>query len=93
MLVFSLHPNFPVFLGAPLVVRVTHASCESALAQIAQLVLDAEASKAPIQQLADRIAGWFVPGVLLASSITFISWVLLGLTQLVSLPSFHVYTY
>ena len=92
MRIFSHSHSLP-FLGAPLVVRVTHASCESALAQIAQLVLDAETSKAPIQQLADRIAGWFVPGVLTTSSFTFVTWFLLGITQLVSLPSFRVRTY
>ncbi len=51
---------------------------ETLLAQIVRLVSDAQRSRAPIQRVADRVAGWFVPTVLLASAITFLVWALVG---------------
>ncbi len=50
------------------------------LSQIIKLVEDAQSSKAPIQKLADKISGIFVPIVLGIASITFITWMLLGNT-------------
>jgi Cu+-exporting ATPase len=55
--------------------RVGH---ETVLAQIVQMVSDAQRSRAPIQRLADKVAGYFVPAVLLAALITFIAWLTLG---------------
>jgi Cu+-exporting ATPase len=55
--------------------RVGH---ETVLAQIVQMVSDAQRSRAPIQRLADEVAGYFVPAVLLAALITFIAWRTLG---------------
>jgi len=43
-----------------------------------QLVGQAQRSRAPIQSLADRVAGWFVPAVVAIATITFIAWFLLG---------------
>ena len=51
---------------------------DTVLAQIIKLVEDAQGSKAPIQKLADKVAAWFVPGVLLIAVFAFVIWLLLG---------------
>ena len=51
---------------------------ETLLAQIIQMVQEAQGSKAPVQKLVDKIAGIFVPVVLLISIATFATWMLLG---------------
>lgn len=48
---------------------------ETLLAQIIRLVAQAQRSRAPIQRVADRVAGYFVPAVTLAAIITFVAWV------------------
>ncbi len=57
-----------------LLVRLTRVGRDSALQQIVRVVEDAQASKAPIQALADRVAGWFVPVVMVISLVTLIIW-------------------
>ncbi len=55
-----------------------HVGDETVLARIIQMVAEAQRSRAPIQALADRVAGWFVPVVLAVSALTFLAWSLLG---------------
>ena len=59
-------------------VRATAVGADSALARIIRLVEEAQTSKAPIQALADRIAGVFVPVVLVIAALTFVAWWALG---------------
>lgn len=47
---------------------------ETVLSQIISLIREAQSGKPPIQKIADKIASWFVPGVLLIAVITFLSW-------------------
>ncbi len=51
---------------------------ETLLARIAQMVADAGRSRAPIQKLADTVAGWFVPAVILVALISFLAWAVIG---------------
>jgi Cu+-exporting ATPase len=60
------------------VMRAERVGAETLLAQIVQLVGKAQRSRAPIQQLADRVSAWFVPTVVAVAAITFAAWLLLG---------------
>lgn len=51
---------------------------DTMLARIVQMVSDAQRSRAPIQRLADAVAGWFVPAVIGIAVLTFIVWALVG---------------
>lgn len=54
--------------------RATRVGKDTVLAQIVQLVQQAQGSKAPIQRLADQVTGWFVPAVIAIAIATFILW-------------------
>ncbi|WP_320671171.1 heavy metal translocating P-type ATPase [Patulibacter defluvii] len=60
--------------GGRLVVRATKVGADTALSQIARLVEDAQTGKAPVQRLADRISGVFVPVVLVLAVATLGFW-------------------
>ena len=57
---------------------------DTLLAQIVQMVADAQRTRAPIQRIADVVAGFFVPAVVLAAAITFVVWAIFGPTPAVA---------
>ncbi|MGD9902320.1 MAG: heavy metal translocating P-type ATPase [Vicinamibacterales bacterium] len=61
-----------------LIVRTTAAGASSVLAQIVRLMQDAQATRAPIQHLADRVAAVFVPAVIAVAVLTVAAWALFG---------------
>jgi P-type Cu+ transporter len=60
------------------VMRAERVGNETLLARIVRMVSEAQRSRAPIQRLADRTAGWFVPTVIVVAAITFVVWGLYG---------------
>jgi Cu+-exporting ATPase len=58
--------------------RATKVGKDTALAQIVRLVEEAQGSKAPMQRLADTVAGYFVPAVIGLAALTFVVWLLFG---------------
>jgi Cu+-exporting ATPase len=61
-----------------LVIRADKVGRDTMLARIVQMVAEAQRSRAPIQRLADRVAGWFVPAVLAVAIIAFVAWGIWG---------------
>ena len=57
-----------------LVMEATHVGSDTMLSQIVQMVAQAQRSRAPIQQLADKVSGYFVPAVVLSAVLAFIGW-------------------
>jgi Cu+-exporting ATPase len=79
-------PSAKVYAGTvngtgALVIEAERVGAETLLGQIVRLVSEAQRSRAPVQQLVDRVAAWFVPAVLLAAILTFVAWVWLGPEQ------------
>jgi len=60
------------------VMRAERVGSETMLAQIVDLVSHAQRSRAPIQRLADKVSGWFVPAVIAIAVVTFIVWAVWG---------------
>jgi Cu+-exporting ATPase len=60
------------------IMQAERVGSETLLARIVQLVGQAQRSRAPIQRLADRVAAWFVPTVVVVALITFVVWLLIG---------------
>jgi len=60
------------------VMKAEKIGADTLLAQIVKMVSEAQRSRAPIQRLADTVAAWFVPAVLVSAMITFAVWAILG---------------
>lgn len=60
------------------IMRAEKIGRDTLLARIVQMVSDAQRSRAPIQRLADVVAAWFVPAVVIAAVVTFIAWAIFG---------------
>ncbi|MFZ0601020.1 MAG: heavy metal translocating P-type ATPase, partial [Roseiarcus sp.] len=60
------------------VMRAERIGRDTVLAQIVQMVAQAQRSRAPIQRLADQVAGWFVPLVISAAVVAFVAWAIWG---------------
>ncbi|MBA3950099.1 MAG: copper-translocating P-type ATPase, partial [Acidobacteria bacterium] len=61
-----------------LVFRAERVGAETLLAQIVTMVAEAQRSRAPIQRLADVVAGWFVPAVVITAVLSFVGWSIWG---------------
>ena len=61
-----------------LVIRADKVGRDTMLARIVQMVADAQRSRAPIQRMADKVAGWFVPAVLAVALLSFAIWGIWG---------------
>ena len=60
------------------VMRAEKVGADTLLSQIVHMVAAAQRSRAPIQRMADRVAGWFVPVVMLVAALTFVIWLAWG---------------
>ena len=60
------------------IMRATNVGKDTMLSKIVQMVAEAQRSRAPIQRLADQVAGWFVPAVVVVAIVTFAVWAIWG---------------
>ena len=60
------------------VMRAEKIGADTLLSQIVQMVAQAQRSRAPIQRMADQVAGWFVPSVIGVAALAFVVWALVG---------------
>src|SRR5262249_56758838 len=58
--------------------RVDRPGAETTLAQVVEMVASAQRSRAPIQALADKVSGYFVPAVVVVAILAFIAWYMFG---------------
>jgi Cu+-exporting ATPase len=61
-----------------IMMQAERVGADTMLSRIAQLVADAQRSRAPIQRLADIVSGWFVPAVVAAAAVAFAAWMIWG---------------
>ncbi len=61
-----------------LIIRAEKVGQDTMLSQIVKMVADAQRSRAPIQRMADSVAGWFVPAVMVIALLSFFGWFALG---------------
>lgn len=61
-------------INGKMIIRVSQTGSSTVLSRIAQAVEDAQATKAPIQNVADKVVGWFVPVILIIAVATFLFW-------------------
>jgi len=64
--------------AGPLVMQAERVGQDTVLAHIVRMVAEAQRSRAPVQRLADRVAAWFVPAVILIAAATFAGWAVWG---------------
>src|SRR5205085_7023571 len=60
------------------VMQAERVGSDTLLAQIVQMVAEAQRSRAPIQKLADTVSGWFVPAAVFVAVLAFVAWALVG---------------
>lgn len=61
-----------------IVMEARHVGSDTLLAHIVKMVSEAQRSRAPIQRLADKVAAWFVPAVVVVAALTFVIWAIWG---------------
>ncbi|HEY2713218.1 MAG TPA: copper-translocating P-type ATPase [Chthoniobacterales bacterium] len=61
-----------------ILVEAERIGSETVLSRIVEMVAQAQRSRAPIQRLADQVAGWFVPAVIAIAALTFAAWAFIG---------------
>ena len=61
-----------------LVVRVDHVGADTVLSRIVMMVAEAQRSRAPLQRVADKVAAWFVPAVVVCALLAFAAWWMVG---------------